>query len=282
MEDYQIEGGGQELSPLFWGSAQVNYYNRHIGDYLKDTSHLTLLEHGIYTRLMDVYYVREAALPQDQIARLIRAKTPDEMAALDSVLSEFFELVSGSWIQHRCEQEIEIFADKSQKAKRSASVRWENRPAHTEGNANAMRTHTEGNAPNNQTPITNNQNKNTSAIAPPEGVCESVWQDFLKTRKAKKAPVTETAMDGIRREAQKAGLPLEQALKTCCERGWTGFKAEWMADTRKTFAVDPAITVPSRQGVDPALAKAIKDSLSASKPSAEIRQRMAQITGASS
>jgi uncharacterized protein YdaU (DUF1376 family) len=32
----------------------VNYYERHIGDYLKDTAHLSLLEHGIYTRLLDV------------------------------------------------------------------------------------------------------------------------------------------------------------------------------------------------------------------------------------
>lgn len=44
-------------------------------------------------------------------------------------------------------------------------------------------------------------------------------------------------------------------------------------------APDPAATVPSRQGVDPALAKAIKDSLSGAKPSAEIRERMAKLTG---
>lgn len=41
----------------------------------------------------------------------------------------------------------------------------------------------------------------------------------------------------------------------------------------------PADTVPSKQGVDPALAKAIKDSLSGAKPSADIRARMDQIRG---
>lgn len=40
------------------------------------------------------------------------------------------------------------------------------------------------------------------------------------------------------------------------------------------------VTVPSKLGIDPALAKAIKDSVSGVKPSAEIRQRMAEITGA--
>ena len=212
----------------------MNYYCRHIGDYLKDTSHLTLLEHGIYTRLMDVYYVRESALPQDQIARLIGARTPDELSALNSVLSEFFELVLGSWIQHRCEKEIEAFSDKSTKAKRSASARWEGKEANTERNANAMPTHNEGNAdgmpPSSQYPLTNKKTKNTSAIAPPDGVVESVWMDFVDLRKAKKAKLTQTAIDGITTEARKAGWALEDALRECCARGWIGFKADWVAD----------------------------------------------------
>ncbi len=54
-----------------------------------------------------------------------------------------------------------------------------------------------------------------------------VAADFRKLRKAKRAELTETAVEGIRREAAKAGLSLEQALRVCCERGWTGFNAEW-------------------------------------------------------
>ena len=46
----------------------MNYYKRHIGDYLKDTAHLSLLEHGVYARLLDVYYTRETAIPDDQAA----------------------------------------------------------------------------------------------------------------------------------------------------------------------------------------------------------------------
>jgi hypothetical protein len=34
-------------------------------------------------------------------------------------------------------------------------------------------------------------------VAPPFGVTESVWQDWLKLRKEKKAAVTQTALDGI-------------------------------------------------------------------------------------
>lgn len=59
-------------------------------------------------------------------------------------------------------------------------------------------------------------------------VSEKVVTDFKTLRKSKKAPITETALEGIKREAEKAGLTFEAALKTCCERGWVGFKAEWI------------------------------------------------------
>lgn len=55
-----------------------------------------------------------------------------------------------------------------------------------------------------------------------------VVADFRKLRATKKAAITQTAVDGIRREAAKAGLTLEAALAMCCERGWTGFKADWV------------------------------------------------------
>jgi hypothetical protein len=66
----------------------------------------------------------------------------------------------------------------------------------------------------------------------PEGVDAQVWLDFQKLRKAKKAPLTESAIAGIRTEASKAGMTLMQALSECCQRGWTGFKAEWIVKDR--------------------------------------------------
>lgn len=62
----------------------------------------------------------------------------------------------------------------------------------------------------------------------PEDVSEIVWNDFLSHRKAKKSKVTETALNGIRREADKAGWTMEAALQEICQRGWQGFKAEWV------------------------------------------------------
>lgn len=84
----------------------MNFYKRHIGDYIKKAGHLSLLEHGIYARLMDVYYTREAGIPEDKAARLISARSKDELQALARVLEEFFDLVDGVWVQNRCEEEI--------------------------------------------------------------------------------------------------------------------------------------------------------------------------------
>lgn len=92
----------------------MNYYKRHIGDYMKDASHLSLLEHGIYMRLMDVYYTRESAIPVDQAARLIGARSKDEKEALAVVVAEFFQEVDGFYKQTRCDIEIALMQQKAE------------------------------------------------------------------------------------------------------------------------------------------------------------------------
>lgn len=62
----------------------------------------------------------------------------------------------------------------------------------------------------------------------PADVSEGIWKDFTALRKKKRAPLTETALEGIRLEAGKAGWVLQSALAECCARGWQGFKAEWV------------------------------------------------------
>ena len=69
--------------------------------------------------------------------------------------------------------------------------------------------------------------KRVSNVQKPESVSEQVWEDFSALRTKRRAPITETALRGIQREAEKAGISLEAALSTCCERGWQGFMAKW-------------------------------------------------------
>lgn len=138
--------------------AHLNYYERHIGDYLKDTAHLSLLEHGVYGRLLDVYYTRERGIDNEEAARIVGARSREERSALERVLFEFFhQEPSGTWTHGRCDREIERYRDKQRKASASANERWKRAKTHSEGNADAMRTHSEGNAPNHQTPDTRHQ-----------------------------------------------------------------------------------------------------------------------------
>ena len=60
------------------------------------------------------------------------------------------------------------------------------------------------------------------------GVEPQVWEDWLAIRRAKKLPLTKTAMEQVEAEASKAGVSMQQALTECCLRGWGGFKASWM------------------------------------------------------
>lgn len=86
---------------------------------------------------------------------------------------------------------------------------------------------------------TNKAPRKAAPLSCPSGVDEQVWQDFLAHRKAKRSPLTATALAGIEREASKAGYSLEDALMTCCSRGWVGFKADWV-DDRPQQAAAPA------------------------------------------
>ncbi|WP_368640460.1 helix-turn-helix domain-containing protein [Castellaniella ginsengisoli] len=63
-----------------------------------------------------------------------------------------------------------------------------------------------------------------------EGIDRQVAAEFLALRKQKRARLTEIALEGIKREADKAGISLEKALRTSIERGWQGFRAEWVRD----------------------------------------------------
>lgn len=65
------------------------------------------------------------------------------------------------------------------------------------------------------------------------GVSEQTASDWLSIRKAKRLPLTQTALDGVVAEAEKAGLSLEDVLKTCCNRGWASFEAKWLQNERR-------------------------------------------------
>lgn len=140
----------------------MHYYRHHIGDFLKDTGHLSNEQMGIYLRMLWKYYLDEKPLKDDCEGIAFAMRSDEKTVRL--ILRHFFVLVEEGWQHKRCDKEILEYHSKSEKAKNSASARW--------NNANAYRAHTERNADAskidaNHKPITNNQ-VNTN-ICPPDG-----------------------------------------------------------------------------------------------------------------
>lgn len=135
----------------------MHYYQFNIGDYRRQTAHLTILEHGIYKNLLDTYYLSEQPLCAD-IAKLMRSqsiRSAEEKEALENVLSDFFYLADDGYRNKTCDSIIAKYHLKSDKARKSAEARWKKPKEKQEDDANALQTDCEGNA--NHKPITNNQ-----------------------------------------------------------------------------------------------------------------------------
>ena len=67
----------------------------------------------------------------------------------------------------------------------------------------------------------------------PESVSEEVWRDWLAHRRRKRATVTATVLRTFEREAEKAGMKLEDAIATSIAQGWAGFRAEWVESEQR-------------------------------------------------
>jgi uncharacterized protein YdaU (DUF1376 family) len=253
----------------------MHYYQFNIGDYNSHTMHLSEIEDLTYRRLLDWYYLHESSIPLDlnEVSRQIRMRTHSDCIA--TVLQEFFERTPDGWIHHRADKEIEKVGDKSTKASKSAKARWDKAK-----DANALPTQSERNATQNTEHITHNteHKKKATSVATPIGVSDSVWQEFKSLRKAKKAPITQRAIDAITSEANKAGWTLEKALEECVVRGWQAFKADWVA-TKANPADNIRTTVPASNEPNVVLEKIKADAKNAAPMPDFVRQFVKQVKG---
>lgn len=117
----------------------THWYARYIGDYQRKTSHLSMVEHGAYTLILDWYYANEQPIPLDtmQVHRICRAFALEEQQAVDTVLNAFFTKTENGWINDRVEEEIEKKQEVSNKRKKAAEKRWRNNNANGDANAYA-------------------------------------------------------------------------------------------------------------------------------------------------
>jgi uncharacterized protein YdaU (DUF1376 family) len=214
----------------------MNFYKHYLGDFQRDTGHLSLTERGAYLALIHHYYATENPLPNEHAAlcRIAGAFTKAERDAVKSILS-FFELREGMLWHKRIEAELEKQAGRCDKNRAIALAREDRKRAEKEAQ-------------------TDNENSTNRA--------QNVQQNVARTSH-QNSTIPEPEPEPVIPKENKEGKPSLQ--KKRCPRGtrldpdWV-LPPEWEAwaiaekpgiDPRKTAAHfrDYWIAIPGQKGV---------------------------------
>lgn len=161
----------------------MNYYRRYLGDYMRDTMHLSMIEHGAYTLLLDAYYASEKPLSAeyDALYRVCRAMSRHEQEAVKAVADRYFP-VTGDNLRHngRADREIGVAQTTIEKQRKSgveaAAKRWGN--SQSADKSDYGLTHESTDSQTIQPPTTNHQPYNHQ----PPGFT-LFWADWPKSER---------------------------------------------------------------------------------------------------
>lgn len=198
----------------------MNYYKRHLGDYAKDTKHLSLIEHGAFCLLLDYYYATEKPIPDDRCERIANAYADAERTAVRSVLREFFVETPEGWRNVKADTVIAESHGKSLKAQESAKARWGD--SQCERNANASKSHSERNA--SHKPVANSHKKEIQKEVLPAWLPDKAWADFVAHRKAIGKAMTQLARERMLARLaslRDAGHDVLALMDTAILKGWS-------------------------------------------------------------
>ncbi|WP_313622842.1 YdaU family protein [Achromobacter sp.] len=211
----------------------MNYYSHNIGDYAQATTHLSLIEDAIYSRLLRRYYAEEQPIMDNmpQVFRWVGARTEEEKEATAQILGEFFDLRDGHWHNKRADVEIAAYRVKAETAKangrRGGRPRKDDRTSQQPGGFSFGSGDEPDHNPNvtaseaNQKTRTGNQEANehppsprkrvtgfdASTIELPNWLDREDWIVWIADRKARRKPVTE---EGARRQLQQLAAYLAE------------------------------------------------------------------------
>lgn len=228
----------------------MNYYPHHIGDFNNATRHLSRIDRSIYRDLIELYYDKEAPLPNDieRISKLVLAVSEEEATGVERVLNEFFILTERGFEHDRCNAVVHEYQNKvsnaSKAGKASAKARRLNGSKGSRGATgveralngcvtNVVPTRTNNQEPKPVTKKKKNSPNGSSNISAKDlisdyGVDEQVAKDWFTVRKEKGSKsLTKTAMTKIVNQAAKAGMTIPDVVQLCVEKEWRGFEAGW-------------------------------------------------------
>jgi uncharacterized protein YdaU (DUF1376 family) len=264
----------------------MNYYRRYIGDYQRDTMHLSLVEHGAYTMLLDSYYAQGGNLPDSRtvLLRLTRAVTDDEKKAVMRVADQFFPVVEGGRRRNpRADRELAVAIPLIEVSRRNGSKGG--RPAtraDKQDNAESKTQRVSRTEPTGlaiQPPASNHQPPETSHQPPtPNRQRELARAGFAEfwaryPRKAGEAKTLEAwnalAPDAKLCKAMLAALDEHRASRQWADAHFIPYPATWLSQRRWEDEVPRQATGRGASGNGQGAA-----------PSAEVAQAWARVAAA--
>lgn len=235
----------------------MNFYKHYIGDFQRDTGHLSLTERGAYLALIHHYYATEKPLPTDHtsLCRIAGAITRQERDAVKAVMS-FFEHVESGLMHTRIEAELQKAGAVSdtnreialaREAKRRAEKELRNDHGQSTKRAQSV-PRTEHEKSTSQTPDTREEQKPSTQQAASQAQQEGRGQP----PQAAASPPKSIALDAVTQRATELVLLLrgrgaalqagDPRVRSWAERGITDIQALQaldLAQQRRHDAADP-------------------------------------------
>lgn len=145
----------------------MNYFELYPGDYLRDTTRLSLVDHGAYLRLLMAYYAEEQPLPSDEgeLFIIVSAVSAADKTAVRKVAERFFQVGDDGLRRNgRADEEIAKARKRIDTARANGSKNKPNK--HPSGNPVGMPS---GNPADTQ-PVTQRETHSGEALHMPHAI----------------------------------------------------------------------------------------------------------------
>jgi len=198
-------------------------------DYVADTGHLTLAQHGAYLLLMAHYYRTHRPLSANAsvLHRVCRCTTDADKSAVEEVLAEFFTLDGDVYRQHRIDRELAKAVDISEKRRAAANAKQQKSRASAVAHAQQiqvqMHTQSQSQSQSQETRTELKACSGAGAPEPPEWIPTEPWAGFVEMRKKTREPLTDRAITLIVKQLEKLraeGHEVAEVLDQSTRNNW--------------------------------------------------------------
>jgi len=217
------------VSTLSDKESSTNFYRRFPGDYLRDTQHLTLSQHGIYCLLLDTLYATEKPIKDRQDAyRICRCVDTQLVSECDKIITEFFVENKRGITHKKVNEEIEN-AQSRLNAARTNGLRG-GRPKTQEKPSGFSKPNPHESSPDSrlQTPYKEESKPKPKGVEIPDApiwMPAETWMAYIEMRREKKAKITPKAALIIFKKLaawMELGMDPREVLEQSIMNGWTG------------------------------------------------------------